>query len=72
MPRTKVTDTLEQARERVINEAINYASARLGTGSQALQDAVDDLINIAQATALASIAQAALNAASEHRHNAAR
>ena len=33
-----------EAREAVINQAINYAVAPLGTGSEALHDAIDDLV----------------------------
>ena len=34
---------VEEAREKVINEMINYATARIGVGSAFFHDALDDL-----------------------------
>jgi hypothetical protein len=58
-------DRIEEAKERVVNEAIAYCARPAGSGpADDLRDALDDLVDLSQSIALASLAQAALNVAS--------
>ena len=59
-------DRLEEAKERVVDEAIAYCARPAGSGSaDELRDAIDDFVDLAGAVVLASFAQAAFHVASE-------
>lgn len=55
-------DRIEAAKERVVSAAIDYSASRPGDDpADKLRDAIDYLVELAQAIALASLAQAAIN-----------